>query len=161
MSVWRALLLIVRDLLLALARGRKAKLTPVPTANPSRAQAPADAKRAAPISSKQLRELFEQRVSDQIVIGVGQIVKILKDDLVDTDGSGQHQQFLVAVDDELTIKISHNIKFGRIPADEGDELKFKGEYEWNELGGCVHWTHADPIKRHPDGWLEHKGQRFG
>jgi hypothetical protein len=39
-------------------------------------------------------------------------------------------------------------------------MSFFGQYESNERGGVVHWTHDDPRGRHVDGWLEHDGNRY-
>ena len=105
--------------------------------------------------------LFKQKKSDVIVQAAGEVVHILPDDNDDTDGSGLHQSFLVELLGNLTIKISHNIKFGRIPVSKGDIISFKGEYEWTEKGGTIHWTHHDPKGWHEDGWVELNGQRYG
>jgi hypothetical protein len=37
----------------------------------------------------------------------------------------------------------------------GDKIGFFGEYEWNNKGGTLHWTHRDPRGRHVSGWLKH------
>ena len=106
--------------------------------------------------------LDRARRSDEIVEGEGVVVHVLPDDL---EGD-RHQRLLVeatAHDGTVTtIKISHNIDLAdRVPADRGDRVRFKGEYEWNEKGGCVHWTHHDPRGWHEDGWVEANGVRVG
>ena len=40
----------------------------------------------------------------------------------------------------------------------GDQVAFRGVYEWNEQGGVVHWTHHDPSGEHPGGWLRYDGR---
>jgi hypothetical protein len=39
-------------------------------------------------------------------------------------------------------------------------VDFYGEFESNDRGGVIHWTHRDPQARHPHGWLEHRGRRY-
>ena len=101
---------------------------------------------------------YERGQSDLWVDGSGRIVRILEDDL---EGS-RHQRFIVEVSDDQTVLIAHNIDLApRIPGlERGDRVGFHGEYEWNEKGGVVHWTHHDPRRRHPGGWLDHDGRRY-
>ena len=98
---------------------------------------------------------YHSKQSDVQVLGVGKVIKVLKDD---TKGS-QHQRFLVKLPSNLTILIAHNIDLAPRVADlkAGDAIEFYGEYEWNNKGGVVHWTHHDPRKKHKDGWLKHNG----
>ncbi|MEM1447318.1 MAG: DUF3465 domain-containing protein [Planctomycetota bacterium] len=105
-----------------------------------------------------IEELHRQKRSDVIVTDSGVIVHVLPDD---NDGS-RHQRFLVEVDHtDITIKIAHNIDLApRVPAREGDRLTFRGEYEYNELGGAFHWTHHDPKKWREGGWIDHEGKRY-
>lgn len=86
------------------------------------------------------------------VSGFGKVYKILPDDLK----GDKHQRFLLQITPELTILIAHNIDLApRVSSLKiGDLVRFSGQYEWNEEGGVVHWTHRDPSKKHRAGWLE-------
>lgn len=105
-----------------------------------------------------ITRLQEQGKSGVSVTGQGVIIKVLPDD---NEGS-RHQRFLVKLSDGHVIKVSHNIDLApRIPdARQGDTLKFHGDFEANDLGGAVHWTHRDPGGRHEHGWLELNGKRY-
>jgi hypothetical protein len=39
-------------------------------------------------------------------------------------------------------------------------VEFEGEYEWNPQGGVVHWTHRDPARHHPAGWVLYEGRQY-
>ena len=43
---------------------------------------------------------------------------------------------------------------------KGDTVSFYGEYEWNDKGSVIHWTHTDPNHRHADGWLKFRGRTY-
>lgn len=79
----------------------------------------------------------------------------------DTEGE-PHQRFIVRVTPEIDVLIAHNIDAAaRVPISEGDDISFRGEYEWTEKGGTVHFTHAPKFKRRESGgWIEHKGVRY-
>jgi hypothetical protein len=101
---------------------------------------------------------FDAGTSNVQVEGQGVVTRVLADDL---DGS-RHQRFILRLASGQTVLIAHNIDLAPRVAGlrEGDTVSFYGEYEWNEKGGTVHWTHHDPKGRHVMGWLEHKGRTY-
>lgn len=101
---------------------------------------------------------FSSHESDLQVSGQGVVIKLLPDD---SSGS-RHQKFIIKLASGQTLLVAHNIDLAPRVASirEGDSIQFNGEYEWNEKGGMLHWTHRDPNSSHVDGWLEHQGQRY-
>lgn len=100
-----------------------------------------------------VEKAFSSQKSDVQVIGLGKVVKVLRDDLK----GHKHQKFILRLDSGNSILIAHNIDLApRISnLKKDDEVKFYGEYEYNSRGGVVHWTHHDPKHKHIDGWLKH------
>jgi Protein of unknown function (DUF3465) len=98
-----------------------------------------------------LGSAFRNRVSRIEVEGQGTVERILPDD---NDGS-RHQRFILRLNSGQEILIAHNIDLApRLPSLRvGDVVRFKGEYDWNDQGGVIHWTHRDPAGRHQSGWL--------
>lgn len=96
--------------------------------------------------------------SGQQVQSGGEVIRVLSDD---NDGS-RHQRFIVRLSSGRTLLIAHNIDLApRVPSIRvGDTVSFNGEYEWNDKGGVIHWTHRDPQNRHQAGWIEHQGTRY-
>ncbi len=105
-----------------------------------------------------LKEAFEQRRSNLQVEGSGIVDKLLADD----NRGSRHQRFILRLPHGQTLLVAHNIDLApRIDTLRvGDEVRFFGEYEWNEKGGVLHWTHHDPKGTHVGGWLEHRGRRY-
>ncbi len=106
---------------------------------------------ASPILDK----AYQEKQSDVQVQGLGKVIKVLSDD----NKGSRHQRFIIKTSSNLTILVAHNIDLASRVENikEGDDIEFYGEYEWNNKGGVLHWTHHDPRKKHTDGWLKHKG----
>lgn len=106
----------------------------------------------------QIEALYRDHRSGVLVEADGTVAKLFSDD---RRGS-RHQRFLVRLDSGHTVLISHNIDLApRVDAlGTGDAIAFRGEYEWNDKGGVVHWTHHDPDGRRPGGWLRHDGRTY-
>ena len=103
-------------------------------------------------------DAYANRRSNIQVSGEGTVMKLLPDD---NEGS-RHQKFIVRLASGQTLLVAHNIDVApKIQSlRTGDRVQFSGEYEWNEKGGVVHWTHHDPGGRHTDGWLKHNGTLY-
>jgi hypothetical protein len=107
----------------------------------------------APVAQNDVQWRAGQQVS-----GSGTVERVLSDD---NDGS-RHQRFILRLSSGRTLLVAHNIDLApRVSSlSVGDTVSFYGEYEPNDRGGVIHWTHHDPQGRHVGGWLEHKGQRY-
>ena len=101
---------------------------------------------------------FAERAGGVQVRGGGAVTRLLSDDI----SGSRHQRFIVRLASGQTVLVAHNIDIApRIEGLKvGDTVRFNGEYEWNEEGGVIHWTHRDPQGRHVAGWVEHKGRTF-
>ena len=64
--------------------------------------------------------------------------------------------------DLTTQLIAHNLDLSeRVPVSLGDRVGVRGVYEWNDLGGLVHWTHHDPLGVEAGGWVRHHSREYG
>ncbi|MBT8143410.1 MAG: DUF3465 domain-containing protein [Gammaproteobacteria bacterium] len=118
----------------------------------------------APVSDNDYRDAadrivdaFEAGQGDLWIEAGGRVSRVLSDD---NEGS-RHQRFIVRLANDHTILIAHNIDLAqRVPLKMGDAVSFYGEYEWNERGGVIHWTHHDPRGRRDGGWIRHKNTTY-
>lgn len=101
---------------------------------------------------------LESHRSNVQVEGSGRVSRILPDD---NEGS-RHQRFIVRLGTGQTVLVAHNIDLATRVASlkVGDAVELNGEYEWNERGGVIHWTHRDPRGSHVDGWIKHNGHTY-
>jgi hypothetical protein len=110
------------------------------------------------VGEQSLAAAFENRRSDIQVQGSGRVSRILADD----NKGSRHQRFIVQLASGQTVLVAHNIDLADRVASikSGDSVEFFGEYEWNERGGVIHWTHRDPQGVHEGGWIKHGGRTY-
>ena len=93
---------------------------------------------------------FEKIDSDTWIEVSGLVLRVLGDD---EDGS-RHQRFVLGISRKQTLLIAHNLGLAdRAPIGIGDRVHIRGIYEWNDLGGVVHWTHRDPHSNEDAGYV--------
>jgi hypothetical protein len=99
----------------------------------------------------------QQRRSGITVEDSGRVERLLQDD---RDGS-HHQRFLIRLASGRTVLIAHNIDLApRVPISPDDSVTVHGEYEYNEMGGVIHWTHHDPEGKRPGGWIRFNNREY-
>ncbi len=102
-------------------------------------------------------ELYDNRISGVMIEFEGMVIKKLSDD---NDGS-RHQRFIVELNNGHTLLIAHNIDLApRVPIKLNKKVTIFGQYEWNEKGGVIHWTHKDPAGTHEEGWIKYQGETY-
>ncbi|UNU73746.1 DUF3465 domain-containing protein [Moraxella nasovis] len=102
---------------------------------------------------------FQNHHSNVQVLACGVVVAILKDD----NRGSRHQRFIVQLSNSSqTVLVVHNVDVAhRVNGlNEGDFVALYGEYEYNDQGGVIHWTHRDVAGRHQDGYISHNGVRY-
>lgn len=100
-----------------------------------------------------LNRAFTKRDEGEWIEATGFVRRLLSDD---SDGS-RHQRFIIDIGERRTLLIAHNIDLAnRIPLGLGDRVQVRGTYEWNDLGGLVHWTHHDPLGIEDGGWVRYR-----
>ena len=104
-----------------------------------------------------VEKAFLNQQSGMMVEVDGKVVRILT---ADQEGS-HHQNFVIRMRNGQSVLVSHSIAAAhRVPISIDDEVTVRGEYQWTEPGGAIHWTHRDfsPERRH--GWIEHQGKKY-
>lgn len=100
-----------------------------------------------------MRVAFEKSDDGSWIDVTGFVKRLLTDD---NEGS-RHQRFIIEIGHRRTLLIAHNIDLvERIPLGLGDRVHVHGMYEWNDLGGLVHWTHHDPMGVEEGGFIRYR-----
>ena len=57
--------------------------------------------------------------------------------------------------------VEHDLDVSKhVPLAVNNKIRIKGEYDWNEAGGVIHWTNRDINNTREGGWIEHNGKRY-
>lgn len=108
-------------------------------------------------AASSIENLYQNRQSGVMIEFQGLVVKLLSDD---NEGS-RHQRFIVKLDSNHTVLIAHNIDVApRVPIKVNQPITIYGQYEWNDRGGVVHWTHLDSYGSHEHGWIKFQGKKY-
>ena len=79
----------------------------------------------------------------------------------DDHDEARHQRFVIDIGDRQTLLIAHNTDLAeRVPLGMGDRVRVRGLYEWNDLGGLLHWTHRDPLEDEEGGWILYRRRTY-
>ena len=105
-----------------------------------------------------LQSYYDKKVSGKMITVSAQVDKVLSDDL----HPPRHQRFIIRLDNNLTVLVAHNTDLApRVDnIQTGEQIIVTGQYEWNEKGGVIHWTHHDPKGRRDGGQITYKGKVY-
>lgn len=104
-----------------------------------------------------MRQTYRKADTGNWIEDTGVVRRLLSDD----NDRTRHQRFIVRLKGGQTLLIAHNLDVAsRIPLGVGDRVRFRGLYEWNDLGGLVHWTHRDPHGIEDGGWVRFRTRDY-
>jgi len=82
-------------------------------------------------------------------------------ELPDQEDYGHVQQFILELETGHRLMVSHDLEISqRVPLTRYSSVRVKGEYDWNETGGLIHWTHRDLDNARDGGWIDYNGVRY-
>lgn len=100
---------------------------------------------------------YDKAAWDEWIEDSGIVVRLLNEDHDDVP----HQRFVVRLSSGQTLLIAHNLDIAeRVPVGIGDRVSFRGVYEWNPLGGVLHWTHHDPQGGADEGFVRFRDRDY-
>ena len=105
-------------------------------------------------------QIYGSQQSRAEVVATGTVVDVLG---MRRGPSGTHEGFLLRLNGacDLLVKVETNTDLtGPVPLQPGESVEVKGEYEYNVLGGVIHWTHHDPRGRHDGGYVIAAGKMY-
>lgn len=106
---------------------------------------------------KPAQKQYGKRDDGDWIEGYGIVRRLISDD----NEGFHHQRFVIDMRNGQTILIAHNIDLAkRVPVGMGDRIEFRGMYEWNNLGGLVHWTHCDPQGVEVGGYVKFRSKVY-
>ena len=107
--------------------------------------------------SDKIMAAWEKRQSNILVEAEGQVVL----ELPDLEDIKTVQRFMVSLENGHRVMIVHDLDVApRVPVSVFSEIRFKGEFDWTQAGGMIHWTHRDISGKREGGWIEVLGQRY-
>ena len=120
-----------------------------------------------PANTLTVEQAYTQKRSDIFLEAGGTVIKLLADD----NKGSRHQRFLLRLASGHTVLIVHNIDLvARVPVRPGDVVQVRGEYEWTDKGGLIHWTHRRTKKNSErpndsqqpflEGWIQWQGKVY-
>ena len=100
-----------------------------------------------------MNELLDRGDSESWIEASGLVRRLLPDD----SDESRHQRFVLDMRNGQTILVAHNIDLAkRVPLGMGSRIRVRGLYEWNDMGGLVHWTHHDPLGVEDGGFIKYR-----
>lgn len=108
--------------------------------------------------TERISRAYKNRESNVMVEVAGRVVLLLPDI---KDVKNTSQQFVIELDDGHRLQVSHNLDVAQaVPVGVSSAVHVKGEYDWTETGGMIHWTHKDDTGKRAGGWIELSGTRY-
>lgn len=105
-------------------------------------------------STETIENLYKSKASGVLITFNAKVENILSDDNEDS----RHQRIILKTNNR-TVLLAHNIDVApRVPVNKNDRITVKGEYEWNQKGGIVHWTHKKDNR--PYGWVLFNNKKY-
>jgi len=100
---------------------------------------------------------YDRHDSSTWIESSGIVMRLLTDD----HEGARHQRFVLDMRNGQSLLVAHNIDLvRRVPLGMGDKISFRGLYEWNDLGGVVHWTHHDPRGVEEGGYIKFRQEIY-